>query len=204
MSSHADGNSAISGTAYPGLFEDDSSIGNCYRQMCVVGTRVTVTYTPTENSQNPDTQPTALFGIKQTGPSGLTSSNVSSNAIYDQPYSKISKIIGFGNGTSGNVNKVSKGGFLKFTYSAKKTNFVNDITDAKGLWASNQSSNANHPSEKDSIVIGICPLMSNDNTRPLVSGILQLRMEAFMLFGEPNNSSNVSDPMPAGLANFNF
>lgn len=195
MSAHTDGTDPTSGTSYPGLFENDQSIGESYREFCVVGTKVTATYTPVENSQNPDTQPTAFFGIMQTGPSGITAANISSNKVYDQPYSQISKIIGFGNGTSGNVNKVSKGGFLKFNYSAKKMNFVKDITDVKGLWASNQSDQAYHPSEKDSIVIGICPLMANDNTRPLVSGILQLRMEAFMLFGEPSNVNNFALPV---------
>lgn len=197
MSAHTDGNDPTSGTSYPGLFENDQSIGESYREFCVVGTKVTATYTPIENSQNPDTQPTAFFGIMQTGPSGITASNIDTNKIYDQPYAKISKIIGFGNGTSGNVNKVSKGGYLSFNYSAKKMNFVKDIADAKGLWASNQSDQASHPSEKDSIVIGICPLMKNDNTRPLVSGIFQIRMEAFMLFGEPSNVNNFSDPTQA-------
>lgn len=195
MSSHSNGGDPSSGTSYPGLFETDQSIGDSYREMCIVGTKVTVTYTPVENSQDPDTQPTMLFGIIETGPSNLTSANVSSNVVYDTPYSKVSKIIGFGNGTSGNVNKVSKGGFLQFNYSPKKFNFIKDITDAKGMWAANQSSQGNHPSEKDTLVLGICPLMIGDNTRALVSGILQLRMEAMILFGEPNNVNNFADPV---------
>ena len=194
MSIHVDGNDPTSGTSYPGLFETDSAIGESYRQFCIAGCKVTATYTPVENSVSTDTQPTAFFGIMQTGPSGLTASNVSSNTVYDQPYSQISKVIGFGNGTSGNVNKVSKGGFLSFKYSPKRFNFVKDIEDAKGLWASNQSDQAKHPSEKDSLVLGICPLMANDNTRALVSGIIQIRMEAMMLFGEPSNTNNYADP----------
>lgn len=197
MSVHSNGSDATSGTAYPGLFETDSSIGESYREMCVTGCRVTATYTPIENSQDPDTQPTAFFGIIQTGPSNLTNANLTSNAIYDQPYSRVSKVQGFGNGTSGNVNKVSKGGYLQFRYSAKKFNFIKDISDAKSMWASNQSGQANHPGEKDTLVIGIAPLLVGENSKALVSGILQLRMEAFMLFGEPNNQNNFADPVEA-------
>lgn len=197
MSVHSNQSAASSGTSYPGLFEQDVSIGESYREMCVTGCRVTATYTPIENSTDPDTQPTAFFGIIQTGPSNLTNTNLTSNAIYDQPYSRVSKVQGFGNGTSGNVNKVSKGGYLQFKYSAKKFNFIKDISDAKGMWASNQSGAANHPAEKDTLVLGICPLLVGENSKALVSGILQLRMEALMLFGEPNNQNNFADPMPA-------
>lgn len=195
MSSHSDGADPTSGTSYPGLFETDQSIGDSYRELCVCGTKVTCTYTPVENSQNPDTQPTMLFGIMEAGPSGLTSSNVSSNLVYDTPYSKVSKIIGFGNGTSGNVNKVSKSGFLQFKYSPKKMNFIKDITDTRSMWAVNQSDQGSHPQEKDTLVLGICPLLIGDNSRPLVSGILQLRMEAMILFGEPDNRNNFADPV---------
>ena len=183
-----------SGTSFPGLFEQPTSIGNSYRTMCVVGAKWTFTYTPVESDQNPDSQPTALFGLITTGPSGLTPSNLGTNALYDSPYAKISKVIGFGNGTSGNVNKVSKGGFLQFKYSPKKYNFVKDITDSKSLWANNATTGGRHPNEIDRLTVGICGLMEQDNTRPLVSGILQVRCEATMLFGEPNNANNFADP----------
>ena len=35
-----------SGTSFPGLFEEPTSIGNSYRTMCVTGAKWTFTYTP--------------------------------------------------------------------------------------------------------------------------------------------------------------
>lgn len=195
MSAHTDGNSGASGTSYPGLFETDQSIGNCYRQFCVAGCKFTATYTPVMSDNGDETQPTALFCIAGTGPSGLTSSNISSNTVYDMPFSRVSKIMGVAQSGSGAVSKLSKGGFVSYNYSAKRANFVKDLQDTKGLWASNQSDSAKHPSEKDTILVGLVPLMDNDTTKPLVSGILQIRMEAFMLFGEPNNQQNLADPV---------
>ena len=194
------GSNPTSGTYYPGVFDLTNSPGNTYRQQCVIGSKVTLTYTPVENATDPDSQPTAFFGAICTGPSGWTSANININKIYDAPYSKVSKIIGFGNGTSGNVNKVSKAGFLQFKYSPKKFNMVKDIQDTKSLWSGVASGSGTHPSEIDRLVVGITPLIIGDDTRALVSGVLQIRVESTMLFAEPDNLNNFGPEVPIGSA----
>lgn len=185
-----------SGTSYPGLFELTNSPGNTYRQSCIVGSKVTLTYTPTVNNQNTESQPTAFFGVISTGPSNFTSTNLNCNKVYDSPYSKVSKIIGFGSGTSGNINKQQKSGFLQFKYNPKNYNMVKDISDTKSLWANVVSGSGSHPSEIDRLVFGICPLMIGNNSVPLVSGIVQLRIEATMLFAEPDIANNLGPSIP--------
>ncbi len=193
MVSHTNGAAVTAGTAYPGLFDVQGSVGRSYRQMCVVGTKVKAAFTP--QFENANVQPTALFAAVLAGPNTttITPSSCTPSTLERLPYCRMRKVLGSQSVTSGENLSNTKSAFLSMKYSPKKFNDINDIKDAAQMWAnvsvSGSSYIGSHPAEVDRVVIGLAPLLENPlASKSLVSGMLEVSFEAVVLFREPNSN----------------
>lgn len=188
---HTNDTSTVNGTAYPGLFDNDNSPGKSYRQMCVTGCKFKASFTP--QFQQADVQPAGLATVVLSGPNNATITPTTANAalIDDMPYSRIRKILGSqaSLAAQGGLSN-TKSAYTQLKYSAKKFNDVKDIKDAAQMWANVRNSGTDflgsHPAEIDRVTLAIVPLMSTPLTgKALPSGLLEVSMEAVILFREP-------------------
>lgn len=178
-----------SATSYEG-WSGPGSPAYSYSQWCIMGTKVTVSFTPIGNTTTSHStkgaQPTAFFGFMTSGPnSGLvqnprntgtvTPGTVRSTVedIYKRPYCKVRKILPTTSlGPTGAVGY--KGGAtsaaMSFNYSPKRMNGVKDISDNMQLWGqtaySQSGDNAgtpviHEPSEGDYLHVGILPMVND-------------------------------------------
>lgn len=186
---HNNGESIDNGTCYEG-WRGPGSPAYSYQQWSVLGTKVTMSYTPIGNSASTTgAQPTAFFAFIETQPGaptirqqprvaapGGTGPSVIAD-VYSRPYCKVRKILPT-KITGGSAGNIAYGGggnsaSMNFNYSPKRMNGVKDISDNQSLWGSisyQQGQTAlttpivNHPPEGDYLVIGIMPLMDDSNT----------------------------------------
>ena len=192
--SHTSGTSVVNGTSYPGLFDNDNSPGKSYRQMCVTGCKFSASFTP--QFQQADVQPAGLATVILSGPNNGTITPTTANAALfdDMPYSRIRKILGSQSSLAaqGGLSN-TKSAYTVVKYSAKKFNDIKDIRDAGQMWANVGNSGTDylgsHPVELDRITLGIVPLMSTPlDAKALPSGLLEVSMEAVILFREPSST----------------
>lgn len=178
-----------SATSYEG-WAGPGSPAYSYSQWCVMGTKVTVSFTPIGNTTTSHAtkgaQPTAFFGFITTGPNaGLVqnprntgtvtpgSSRTTVEDIYKRPYCKVRKILPTTSlGPTGAIGYKggATSGAMTFNYSPKRMNGIKDIADNMTLWGqtaySQPGDNAgtplvHNPSEGDYLHIGIVPLMND-------------------------------------------
>ena len=186
---HSNGQTIDQGTAYEG-WRSPGSPAYSYQQWAILGTKVTMSYTPIGNSNSTTgAQPTAFFAFIETQPGaptirqqprvaapGGTGPSVIAD-IYERPYCKVRKILPtkVAGGSAGNISYGGGGtsAALTFNYSPKRMNGVKDIADNQSLWGNisyvddgqpTTNPKVNHPAEGDYLVVGIMPLMDDLNT----------------------------------------
>lgn len=177
-----------SATAYEG-WSGPGSPAYSYSQWCVMGTKVTVSFTPignTSSSHGQGAQPTAFFGFMTTGAnSGIVqnprntgtvtpgSERTTIEDIYKRPYCKVRKILPTtslgGTGSVGYKGGATSGA-MSFNYSPKRMNGIKDISDNMQLWGQTAytqgGDNAgtpviHEPNEGDYLHIGILPMVND-------------------------------------------
>lgn len=191
MTQHTDSTSATLGTSLPGCFDNPSSIGWRYQNICVVGAKFKVTATPIVDANVGPKAVAALFAqVNAQGSQLDTGSRI--DDLYEMPYTQIRKIEG-GGSNNGDLSGNTKSASIVIKYSPKKMNGLANIKDSSKMSATNNvvANTAFHPSEKDRIVFGIVPVLTNPTTAlPMVKCILQVKHEVTVLFSEPFSNYN--------------
>lgn len=203
VNTHANADDIDVGAAYEG-WAGPGSPAYGYSQYCVLGTKVTVSYTPIGNTSTSHASrgaaPTAFFGFIETNTSdGIRQMprNAGSQPpsqiedIYKKPYCKVRKILPtkIVGGSAGNISYAGGGtsSSMTFTYSPKRMNGIKDIADNQSLWgAVNYTGNTttplvNHPNEGDYITIGFMPLMDDRGSQAPQSSGDPIPMQSGML-----------------------
>lgn len=178
-----------------------------YSQFAVLGTKVTVSYTPIGNlssaasgsgGQPGGAQPTAFFGFIETNTTDSikqvprTSNPTTVGDIYKKPYCKVAKILPtkIAGGTAGNVSYAggATSATLSFNYSPKRMNGVKDIADNQGLWGGviydgihGTQPSVHHPNEGDYLTVGFIPLMDDHGAEMSQSSGDPQQMQSGML-----------------------
>jgi len=216
MQQHNNQSAMNQGSRYEG-WDGPGSPAYGYAQYCVLGTKVTATYTPIGNLQSTSgAVPTGFFGFLHTDADNqlqqaprsadLGPNHTVIKSIYEKPYSKVVKILPTGMAT-GNLTQTAHyggggtSGRLVFNYSPKRMNGIKDIADNHTLWGALHNDGdpqwASHPAEGDYLTIGLAPLMADVNSNqsvhdpvaPMQSGMLQIKMETVIAFREPVNAT---------------
>lgn len=196
---HSTGGNVQAGTRYPNLF-GENELGTQYQDLCIVGTKCTLTATPIASTQI--CGPTAFFAQINSQATDLTSTSKLED-LYSAPNTTIKKISGNQSGASilgGN----SKSASIILKYSPKKYNNIKDIRDNSNYFAHvNQpgiTASGSHPAELDRITFGLVNTLSNPSTPKQCCPImLQVKMEAVILFSEPFTSRNTFPAVPASI-----
>lgn len=178
-----------SATSYEG-WAGPGSPAYSYSQWCIMGTKVTVSFTPIGNTTTSHAakgaQPTAFFGFLTSGPnSGIEqnprntgtvtpgSQRTTVEDIYKRPYCKVRKILpttSLGAGGAVGYKGGATSAAMSFNYSPKRMNGIKDISDNMQLWGQTAytqgGDNAgtpivHEPQEGDYLHIGIVPLMND-------------------------------------------
>ena len=185
---HSNNTTIDQGTCYEG-WRGPGSPAYAYQQWAILGTKVTMSYTPIGNTKSTQgAQPTAFFAFIETQPGkptirqqprvaapGGTGPSVIAD-IYQRPYCKVRKILPtkIVGGSAGNISYGGGGNSaaMTFNYSPKRMNGVKDIADNQSLWGNISYVSdgqpitnpvVNHPAEGDYLVVGIMPLMDDSN-----------------------------------------
>lgn len=215
MTQHNTQSAINEGSRYEG-WDGPGSPAYGYAQYCVLGTKVTATYTPIGNvASSTGAVPTGFFGFLHTDADNqlqqaprsdpLGPNHTWIKSIYQKPYSKVVKILPTqslqGNTGTAHYGGGGTSGRLVFNYSPKRMNGIKDIADNATLWGALHNDGspqwANHPAEGDYLTIGLAPLMADVNSTssthdpiaPMQSGMLQLKMETVIAFREPVNAT---------------
>lgn len=191
--SHTNGSAVSTGTSYQGLFDNESSPGRQYRQICITGCKFSASFTP--QFESADVQPAGLATCVLAGPNqDITVSTANAGLIDNMPYGRIRKILGSqaSLASQGGLSN-TKSAYTVLKYSAKKFNDVKDIKDASQMWANTSISGSSvigsHPAEIDRVCLAIVPLMNTPlSSKSLPSGLLEVQMEAVALFREPTST----------------
>ncbi|AXQ65527.1 MAG: hypothetical protein [Circular genetic element sp.] len=188
--SHPNSSPVISGTSFPGLFEGPHQIGNQYQNYTVIGTKITLTATPTTGGD--DSSMSGLFSVVQTQANTLSNSSTI-NDLYNLPYVQIRKIEGgsVNAGLTGNTKSAS----IVMKYSPKRYNNIKDLRDNSQFQGhvSLGGATGTHPAEIDRISFGITNLVVNPVTnKECVPIVLQLKIEQTVLFTEPFSNANLN------------
>ena len=186
--------------------KDGNALFSQYNNCCVVGTKVTVTATPINNTA--DNQLGYLYMIKHSqSQSGLPNTGTITD-LNKMPYRKMAKLQGAGVPTSGFQTNNVVGAKLVCKHSPKKFNNIADIRDNKGLYCTTGNNTvASSPSEGDYLTVGVMPAL-NGRDLQCTDFCLQVRIEQRLLWTEPLESlatgaGNYSFPWSASRANFN-
>lgn len=198
---HADsdpGPAPDTGTAYPGLYDNAASIGMGYQNQTVVGHKCTITATPLIDANVGPKAITALFAQVNAQASTLNQ-NSTIDDLYEMPYTQVRKITG-GQNNNGDLGGNTKSAKIVIKYSPKRFNNVKDIRDVPKFSAllNLAGNSAKHPAERDSVVFGICNVLTNpENKKECVKVLLQIKHEVTVLFAEPYSNYNRTQPLPA-------
>lgn len=201
MTVHADtdpGPAPSSGTSYPGLYDNAAAIGMGYQNQTVVGHKCTITATPLIDANVGPKAITALFAQVNAQASQLTE-NSTIDDLYEMPYTQVRKVTG-GQQNNGDLGGNTKSAKIVIKYSPKRFNNVKDIRDVPKFSAllNLAGNSAKHPAERDSVVFGICNVLSNpENKKECVKVLLQLKHEVTILFAEPYSNYNRTIPLAA-------
>lgn len=193
---HTNGGSVQTGTAYPNLF-GQNEIGTQYQDLCIVGTKVTLTATPL--AAHAICGPTAFFAQINSQATDLTSTSTIED-LYASPNTTIRKVSGNQSGAS--VLTSPRSAKIVLKYSPKRFNNIKDIRDNSSYFAHvNQpgiAASGSHPAELDRITFGLVNTLSQPSVaKPCCPIMLQIKMEAIILFSEPFTSRNNSVLVPA-------
>lgn len=195
-SNHSNGTNVQTGTAYPNLF-GQNEIGTQYQDLCIVGTKITLTATPL--AAHAVCGPTAFFAQINSQSTDLTSSSKIED-LYAMPNTTLRKVSGNQSGAS--VLTSPKSCKIVLKYSPKRFNNIKDIRDNASFFAHvNQpgiTASGSHPAELDRVTFGLVNTLSNPSVaKPACPVMVQMKMEAIILFSEPFTSRNNSIPVPA-------
>lgn len=200
---HTNGSNVDLGTSYPGAFQGQGSPGYGYQNAGVVGTKVTISASPLQNTGGGTglTGPTALFAVIQSQPNATFTQNSKIEDMYNTPYCQVKKLVGVNNVNG--LNGSSKSAKIVVKYSPKRFNNIKDLRDNKSYFATMVSTagnvTGNHPGEKDRLSFGLVNVLSDPITKqPCCQTMIQIKMEATVLFTEPFENDNLANPVPAG------
>lgn len=202
---HADATAANLGNAFPGMFDHPSSIGYRYQNICIVGAKFKVTAQPLVDPNVGPKATAALFAQVNAQGSQLDT-NTRIDDLYEMPYTQLRKIEG-GQNNNGDLGGNTKSASIVIKYSPKKFNGLANIKDSSKMSATNNvvANTAYHPTEKDRIVFGIVPVLTNPTTNLAMTKILlQVKHEVTVLFSEPFSNFNQSNPRDVGHNEDNF
>lgn len=192
--SHTNGGNVQVGTQYPNLF-GENEMGTQYQDLCIVGTKVTLTATPL--AAHAICGPTAFFAQINSQATDLASTSKIED-LYALPNTTIKKVSGNQSGAS--VLTSPKSASITLRYSPKKFNNIKDIRDNSNYFAHvNQAgvaASGSHPAELDRVTFGIVNTLSNPSvSKPACPIMLQIKMEAIILFSEPFTALNSALPV---------
>jgi len=198
MAPHTNGHAVASGTSYPAFFTNESSPGLAYQQQAVIGTKVTITATPISSTEA--CGPTALFAVIETQPTTYTNT-LDINELYSTPYAQVRKVTGNQSGYALTGN--TKSAKIVVRYSPKKFNNIKDLRDNHNFYSATSapslSATGSHPAEKDRLTFGLVNCFSNPNVaQPCCPVMIQVKVEAIVIFSEPFPNQNIFPAAPAG------
>lgn len=203
---HSNTDSIETGSQYEG-WSGPGSPAFGYSQYCVLGTKVSASYTPIGNlstsasgsgGQPGGAQPTGFFGFIETNTvDGIkqvprTSNPTTIGDIYKKPYCKVAKILPTktAGGSAGNISYAggANSATLTFNYSPKRMNGVKDLADNQQLWGGvrydgvhGTQPSVQHPNEGDYLTIGWIPLMDDHGAEQSQSSGDPQQMQSGML-----------------------
>lgn len=172
---------------------------------CVIGTKVTISATPLQNSA--DNQPGVLYSVVHSQPSSGLSTASNIDDLQKLPFRKMTRLNGANATTSGfQVNNIA-GARMTIRHSPKKFNSVyGSVKTNNNLWfqTKNSATGTGGPavgkqvSEGDYLTVGIMPSL-NTLDQQVTKCSIQMRVEQTILLTEPLENVTAGDgnfPLP--------
>lgn len=187
---------------------------NRYFNFVVVGSRIQVTFEPTEAGGvvgspgvNKVIAPSTFYVNLSAGNTSITPSTAIST-IVQLPYTKRASVICGTTTTNQSAARSSYAGFnsvrLYQNYSTKRFQGIKDVADNKDLYGG-MAGNASSPQEQSYFVVGMRPTIpsppdSGGQLSP--AGILRVKLEYIVKLTEPTSTNQIQEPAQLPYANF--
>jgi hypothetical protein len=194
-STGAGGSVGPSTTIMPGL-KDGYAQFSQFAKYAVLGTKVSLTATPIENSNS--NQPAVLYAVKHSQTNSGLSGSSTIDDINKLPFRKMVKVLGPAP-ASGVFNNRPAGAKMVIKHSPKKFNSVyGSLKTNNDMWGTT-SGDGSIPNERDHLTIGIIPMLNTLGQQATKFG-LQMRVEQSIMLTEPleaiNSGGNFALPKP--------
>ena len=190
---HAGTNLPSYGSQYDMLYDQQGAIGYSYQDATICGTKVSLRCTPQFSTSI--CGPTTFFAIMTSQVGSTITNAISQNTLSQMPYTTNRRIEGNQSGLGLNGN--SKSSSITIKYSPKKFNGLTDLMDNNEMTAhitvpDFTTSSGTAPQEKDFLTFGILNTIVNPSTpRPCTPVLIEVKMEALIMFREPFNNNNI-------------
>jgi hypothetical protein len=182
-------------TIIPGL-KDGYNQFSQFSKYAVVGTKVSLTCTPLENTNV--NQPAVLYAIKHSQVNSGLSGSSTIDDVNKLPFRQMAKVLG--PAPSAMVfNNRPAGAKLIIKHSPKKFNSVyGSLKTNNDMWGTT-SGDGSIPAERDHLTVGIVPMLNTLGQQAPKFG-LQMRVEQSIMLTEPleaiNSGGNYALPKP--------
>lgn len=156
-----------------------------FQHYTVLGSRISATYAPMNDSNDAREVNEAVFYLTKSGAVGTVNGLTQAKNINKLPYTRKAAIKA---GETG----IGKGGSISMNYSAKRFEGLNSVIDnatMKGQFE-NPFANAAQPLERSYFNVGICSTIPNSVLPP--KGILKIQISYIVKLTEPTSTNQVT------------